>query len=148
MTARQTAGGNFLYRFHFELYAMPREWGRWIVGIATFAMPLARPLILTGLWVAAAFVAAMLLTLRFASDERSERRQGVALLLIGMWAMLRVWFAIDRVVLRISTVILLLVGLYAWALLAFVLLCVAESAHRGLMAQRRDAGFYNGLWID
>ncbi|HRF01589.1 MAG TPA: DUF2339 domain-containing protein [Pirellulaceae bacterium] len=52
--------------------------------IATFAMPLARPLILTGLWVAAAFVAAMLLTLRFASDERSERRQGVALLLIGI----------------------------------------------------------------
>ena len=71
-----------------------------------------------------------------------------ALLLIGMWAMLRVWFAIDRVVLRISAVILLLVGLYAWALLAFVLLCVAESAHRGLMAQRRNAGFYNGLWID
>lgn len=71
-----------------------------------------------------------------------------ALLLIGMWAMLRMWFAIDRVVLRISTVILLLVGLYAWALLTFVVLCVAESAHRGLMAQRRDAGIYNGLWID
>lgn len=71
-----------------------------------------------------------------------------ALLLIGMWAMLRMWFAIDRVVLRISTVILLLVGLYAWALLAFVLLCVVGSAHRGLMVQRRDTGFYNGLWID
>ncbi|MCV2219208.1 PepSY-associated TM helix domain-containing protein [Thauera sp. Sel9] len=36
--ARQTAGGNFLYRFHFELYGMDRVWGRWIVGIATMAM--------------------------------------------------------------------------------------------------------------
>lgn len=71
-----------------------------------------------------------------------------ALLLVGMWAMLRTWFAIDRLVLRISTIILLLVGLYAWALLAFVMLCIAESAHCRLMAQRRAAGFYNGPWID
>ncbi|MGY0713963.1 PepSY-associated TM helix domain-containing protein [Azospirillum argentinense] len=35
---RETAGGNFLYRFHFELYGMPREIARWIVGIATMAM--------------------------------------------------------------------------------------------------------------
>lgn len=35
---RETAGGSFLYRFHFELYAMPRIWGRWIVGIATMLM--------------------------------------------------------------------------------------------------------------
>ncbi|MGE4303654.1 MAG: PepSY-associated TM helix domain-containing protein [Novosphingobium sp.] len=35
---RKTAGGDFLYRFHFELYALPREWARWIVGIATMAM--------------------------------------------------------------------------------------------------------------
>lgn len=35
---RETAGGNFLYRFHFELYALPRFWARWIVGIATFFM--------------------------------------------------------------------------------------------------------------
>ncbi|WP_321314294.1 PepSY-associated TM helix domain-containing protein [Halarcobacter sp.] len=33
-----TAGGNFLYRFHFELYSIPREIGRWIVGIASIAM--------------------------------------------------------------------------------------------------------------
>lgn len=38
LQARQTAGGNFLYRFHFELYGMERIWGRWIVGIATMAM--------------------------------------------------------------------------------------------------------------
>ena len=35
---RETRGGSFLYRFHFELYAMPRVWGRWIVGIATMVM--------------------------------------------------------------------------------------------------------------
>ncbi|QNN57183.1 PepSY domain-containing protein [Diaphorobacter ruginosibacter] len=35
---RETRGGNFLYRFHFELYAMPRIWGRWIVGFATMLM--------------------------------------------------------------------------------------------------------------
>ena len=35
---RETRGGNFLYRFHFELHAMPREVGRWIVGIATMFM--------------------------------------------------------------------------------------------------------------
>ncbi|MCD2511882.1 PepSY-associated TM helix domain-containing protein [Comamonas endophytica] len=35
---RETRGGSFLYRFHFELHAMPRIWGRWIVGIATMFM--------------------------------------------------------------------------------------------------------------
>ena len=35
---RETRGGSFLYRFHFELYAMPRIWGRWIVGVATMVM--------------------------------------------------------------------------------------------------------------
>lgn len=37
-TPRETQGGNFLYRFHFELYALPRSWARWIVGVATLAM--------------------------------------------------------------------------------------------------------------
>ncbi|QBE64093.1 PepSY-associated TM helix domain-containing protein [Pseudoduganella lutea] len=36
--ARETRGGNFLYRFHFELHAMDRATGRWIVGIATMFM--------------------------------------------------------------------------------------------------------------
>lgn len=35
---RETAGGNFLYRFHFELYGMPRDTARWIVGVATMFM--------------------------------------------------------------------------------------------------------------
>ena len=38
LTARETAGGDFLYRFHFELYGLEPGWGRWIVGIATMFM--------------------------------------------------------------------------------------------------------------
>jgi len=37
-TPRETRAGNFFYRFHFELHAIPRIWGRWIVGIATMLM--------------------------------------------------------------------------------------------------------------
>lgn len=35
---RATAGGEFLYRMHFELYGLSRDTARWIVGIATLAM--------------------------------------------------------------------------------------------------------------
>lgn len=35
---RETAGGGFLYRFHFELYALDRNTARTIVGIATMCM--------------------------------------------------------------------------------------------------------------
>lgn len=38
LEARETRGGNFLYRFHFELYGLERTWARWIVGIATMLM--------------------------------------------------------------------------------------------------------------
>ncbi|WP_238946112.1 PepSY-associated TM helix domain-containing protein [Vandammella animalimorsus] len=38
LTPRQTRGGSFLYRFHFELYGLPRLWARWLVGIATMMM--------------------------------------------------------------------------------------------------------------
>ncbi|BFM08432.1 PepSY-associated TM helix domain-containing protein [Halioxenophilus aromaticivorans] len=38
LSARETAGANFLYRFHFELYGIPREVGRTLVGIATMLM--------------------------------------------------------------------------------------------------------------
>lgn len=38
LQGRATAGGNFLYHFHFELYGMDRLWARWIVGIATMFM--------------------------------------------------------------------------------------------------------------
>ncbi len=35
---RDTRGGGFLYRFHFELYGLPRLWTHWLVGIATMFM--------------------------------------------------------------------------------------------------------------
>ncbi|WP_089604676.1 PepSY-associated TM helix domain-containing protein [Acinetobacter piscicola] len=35
---RETRGGSFLYRFHFELYGLPRLWTRWLVGLATMLM--------------------------------------------------------------------------------------------------------------
>lgn len=38
LEARATRGGSFLYRFHFDLYGMPRVWARWIVGLATMFM--------------------------------------------------------------------------------------------------------------
>lgn len=71
-----------------------------------------------------------------------------ALLLVAAWAMLRIWFAVDRLVLRVTAAALFCVGEYAPALLAFILLCIAESAHRAIMAKRRAEGSYNGPWID
>lgn len=38
LNPRDTAGGGFLYRFHFELHGLPRQWQRWPVGIATMFM--------------------------------------------------------------------------------------------------------------
>lgn len=38
LEARETRGGSFLYRFHFELYGMPRIWTRWFIGLATMFM--------------------------------------------------------------------------------------------------------------
>lgn len=38
LQARETRGADFLYRFHFELYGMPRIVARWIVGVATMMM--------------------------------------------------------------------------------------------------------------
>ncbi|WP_397473841.1 PepSY-associated TM helix domain-containing protein [Pusillimonas sp.] len=38
LPVRESRGGDFLYRFHFELYGMPRVAARWIVGIATMMM--------------------------------------------------------------------------------------------------------------
>ena len=35
---RDTRGGEFLYRLHFDLYYMSALWGRWIVGVAAMAM--------------------------------------------------------------------------------------------------------------
>ncbi|NJC35251.1 putative iron-regulated membrane protein [Sphingomonas jejuensis] len=37
-TARDTRGGEFFYRFHFDLHYMPVIWARWLVGLATMMM--------------------------------------------------------------------------------------------------------------
>lgn len=37
-TARDTRGGDFFYRFHFDLHYMPVIWARWLVGVATLMM--------------------------------------------------------------------------------------------------------------
>ena len=36
--ARETRGGEFFYRFHFDLHYMPVIWARWIVGFASMMM--------------------------------------------------------------------------------------------------------------
>lgn len=46
INTRQTAGGNFLYRFHFELYGFPRYFSRWAIALATMSMFVA---IITGI---------------------------------------------------------------------------------------------------
>ncbi|WP_051180585.1 PepSY-associated TM helix domain-containing protein [Caballeronia insecticola] len=37
-SARQTLGGEFFYRFHFQFYYMPVLWGRWLAGLCTMFM--------------------------------------------------------------------------------------------------------------
>ena len=44
--ARETRGGEFFYRFHFDLHYMPVIWARWLVGVASMMMLVA---ILTGI---------------------------------------------------------------------------------------------------
>ncbi|KQU46030.1 peptidase [Sphingomonas sp. Leaf339] len=44
--ARETRGGDFFYRFHFDLHYMPVIWARWLVGVAAMMMLVA---ILTGI---------------------------------------------------------------------------------------------------
>lgn len=37
-SARDTRGGEFFYRFHFDLYYLPVIWSRWLVGVASVMM--------------------------------------------------------------------------------------------------------------
>ncbi len=41
VSARETRGGFFLYRFHFDLHYLPVMWARYLVGIAAMAMLIA-----------------------------------------------------------------------------------------------------------
>jgi len=38
IAARETLGGDFFYRFHFQFYYMSPLWGRWLAGIAAMFM--------------------------------------------------------------------------------------------------------------
>lgn len=38
VNARDTLGGDFFYRFHFQFHYMPVVWGRWLAGIAAMFM--------------------------------------------------------------------------------------------------------------
>jgi len=38
VTARDTTGGEFFYRFHFQFHYMPVLWGRWLAGLAAMFM--------------------------------------------------------------------------------------------------------------
>ncbi|WP_029007940.1 PepSY-associated TM helix domain-containing protein [Azospirillum halopraeferens] len=41
VTARDTQGGDFFYRFHFQFHYMPVVWGRWLAGAAAMFMLMA-----------------------------------------------------------------------------------------------------------
>jgi len=38
VAARETQGGDFFYRFHFQFHYMPVIWGRWLAGVAAMLM--------------------------------------------------------------------------------------------------------------
>lgn len=65
--ARETDGGSFFYRLHFDMHYMPRIWGRWIVGVCAMFMFVA---ILTGI-VVHRKIFADFFTLRFNKGQRS-----------------------------------------------------------------------------
>ncbi|MES3152190.1 PepSY-associated TM helix domain-containing protein [Sphingomonas faeni] len=65
--ARETRGGEFFYRFHFDLQYMPVIWARWLVGFATMMMLVA---ILSGI-VTHKKIFKDFFTLRRAKGQRS-----------------------------------------------------------------------------
>lgn len=38
VAARDTLGGDFFYRFHYQFYCMPAPWGRWLAGLCAMFM--------------------------------------------------------------------------------------------------------------
>lgn len=67
VAARKTAGGFFLYRFHFDLHYMPVMWARYLVGLAAMMMLVA---ILSGI-VTHKKIFADFFMLRFGKGQRS-----------------------------------------------------------------------------
>ncbi|RIV80921.1 PepSY domain-containing protein [Aurantiacibacter xanthus] len=67
VSARETSGGYFLYRFHFDLHYMPVIWARYLVGLAAMFMLVA---ILSGV-ITHKKIFADFFTLRFGKGQRS-----------------------------------------------------------------------------
>ncbi|MGK6320481.1 PepSY-associated TM helix domain-containing protein [Sphingomonas sp. DT-204] len=67
IAARETQGGYFLYRFHFDLHYMPVIWARYLVGVAAMFMLVA---ILSGI-VTHKKIFADFFMLRFGKGQRS-----------------------------------------------------------------------------
>ncbi|MGC4250341.1 MAG: PepSY-associated TM helix domain-containing protein [Sphingobium sp.] len=67
ITVRETQGGRFLYRFHYELHYLPSMWARYIVGGAAMAMLVA---ILSGI-VTHKKIFTDFFMLRFGKGQRS-----------------------------------------------------------------------------
>ncbi len=67
INVRDTMGGAFFYRLHFDMHYMPRIWGRWIVGVCAMFMFVA---ILTGI-VVHRKIFTDFFTLRFNKGQRS-----------------------------------------------------------------------------
>lgn len=124
--SRATRGGNFLYRFHFELYAMPRIWARWIVGIATMVMFVA---ILSGV-ITHKKIFTDFFTFRPAKGQRSwlDAHNATAVLALPF-----------HVMVTFSGLLLLMFMLMPWGL---------EAAYKGdkqaYAAERRAAGAGGG----
>jgi uncharacterized iron-regulated membrane protein len=38
LAARDTLGGDFFYRFHYQFYYLPAKWGRWLAGLCAMFM--------------------------------------------------------------------------------------------------------------
>lgn len=67
VTQRETRGGHFLYRFHYDLHYMPVRWARYLVGVAAMFMLIA---ILSGI-VTHKKIFADFFMLRFGKGQRS-----------------------------------------------------------------------------
>lgn len=67
VTARETNGGYFLYRFHFDLHYLPVIWARYLVGVAAMFMLVA---ILSGV-ITHKKIFTDFFTLRFGKGQRS-----------------------------------------------------------------------------
>ena len=67
VTARETQGGFFLYRFHFDLHYIPVHWARYLVGVAAMFMLIA---IFSGI-VTHKKIFADFFMLRFGKGQRS-----------------------------------------------------------------------------